>query len=164
MFFSFLKDYQSGLVGILGFAGVITTLWWNARIAEQARLRLTEQERTAVRSGLVAELDTACLYFRDLCRLLASGQKEYRIAIVPPMDLYLALREKIVLLTTIEVSSVVRVYTMIRHRSEVFAGGTSPEMSIFTLNEESIPRVMHDFERLIREVEKTQTVIQHHLD
>jgi len=45
VFYNVIKDFQSGLVGILGFIGVIITLWWTAHSAEQTRVQELDQAR-----------------------------------------------------------------------------------------------------------------------
>lgn len=80
MFFSLIKDFQSGLVGILGFIGVIVTLLWNARLAERNRQRERDQIRQTLQSALRQELkDIETLPPRTARRVI----RAYR-------DLYLA--------------------------------------------------------------------------
>ena len=51
-----LKDFQSGIVCILGFIGVIITLWVNAHLAQVARdeqirdLRASRYKRLSIRN------------------------------------------------------------------------------------------------------------------
>jgi hypothetical protein len=54
-----LKDFQSGLAGVLGFTGVIITPVVNARLARKARLTTIQDERSALRAALLAELRMA---------------------------------------------------------------------------------------------------------
>ena len=54
--YNVIKDFQSGLVGILGFIGVIATLWWNAHSAERARAQELNQARETQQSALHQEL------------------------------------------------------------------------------------------------------------
>jgi hypothetical protein len=56
VFYNLIKDFQSGLVGVLGFAGVIITLWWNAHLSEQTRLQELNQTRQTLQSALHQEL------------------------------------------------------------------------------------------------------------
>lgn len=56
MFYNVIKDFQSGLIGILGFIGVIITLWWNAHSAEQTRVQERNQARHTLQSALQQEL------------------------------------------------------------------------------------------------------------
>jgi hypothetical protein len=54
--YQLLRDFQAGIAGILGFLGVILTLWINARLARAARLNAIEHERTSVRVAFAEEL------------------------------------------------------------------------------------------------------------
>jgi hypothetical protein len=56
--YNVIKDFQSGLVGILGFIGVIVTLWWNAHSAEQTRAQELNQARQTLQSALHQELQS----------------------------------------------------------------------------------------------------------
>lgn len=56
MDFAALKDYQTLVVGSLGFIGVAITLFVNAAIPRQQQDRLRSHEANALRRGLVAEL------------------------------------------------------------------------------------------------------------
>ena len=56
MLYNVIKDFQSGRVGILGFIGVIVTLWWNAHSAERARAQELNQARE--QSALHQELQS----------------------------------------------------------------------------------------------------------
>jgi type II secretory pathway pseudopilin PulG len=58
VFYNVIKDFQSGLVGILGFIGVIVTLWWNAHSAEQTRAQELNQARQTLQSALHQELQS----------------------------------------------------------------------------------------------------------
>src|SRR5215510_14563969 len=58
VFYNIVKDFQSGLVGILGFIGVIITLWWNAHSAEQNRVHELDQARQTLQSALHQELQS----------------------------------------------------------------------------------------------------------
>ena len=58
MLYNVIKDFQSGLVGILGFIGVIATLWWNAHSAERARAQELNQARETQQSALHQELQS----------------------------------------------------------------------------------------------------------
>src|SRR5712671_1506325 len=58
MFYNVIKDFQSGVVGILGFIGVIITLWWNAHSAEQTRVQERNEARHTLQSALRQELQS----------------------------------------------------------------------------------------------------------
>jgi hypothetical protein len=56
MFYEIVKDFQSGIVGILGFIGVIITLWWNANVAAVARNDQLHDAEFTLQSALHQEL------------------------------------------------------------------------------------------------------------
>jgi hypothetical protein len=51
-----LKDFQSGIVGLIGFGGAIITLWWNGRLARVARGEQAEQTKMTILTALQEEL------------------------------------------------------------------------------------------------------------
>lgn len=55
--YEILKEFQTAIVGIVGFVGVILTLAMNARLARRQHELETHARRTAVRASLLAELD-----------------------------------------------------------------------------------------------------------
>src|SRR5262249_34672253 len=58
MFYNIVKDFQSGIVGILGFIGVIITLWWNAHVAAVARNEQFHDAQVTPQSALHRELES----------------------------------------------------------------------------------------------------------
>jgi hypothetical protein len=54
--YRFIKDFQSGLVGILGFIGVCLTIGLTAHFEEVHKINEQERTRIAVQSALHAEL------------------------------------------------------------------------------------------------------------
>ena len=53
----FFEKFQTFLLGLLGFAGVIYTIIMNARLARQQHERELSHERTALRTALCAEIE-----------------------------------------------------------------------------------------------------------
>jgi hypothetical protein len=47
---------QTSIVGVIGFTGVMITLWWSARLARQGRLATLRQRRRILRTALREEL------------------------------------------------------------------------------------------------------------
>lgn len=54
---TFLQTYQSGLVGLIGFGGVILTLRTNAKIARDGREETRKHERHVLATALLAETE-----------------------------------------------------------------------------------------------------------
>lgn len=59
-----IEDFQTALVGIIGFAGVIWTLRHNAATMKRERLEGLEQEREIIRHALLVELGIIRLSLR----------------------------------------------------------------------------------------------------
>ncbi len=53
---SSFERFQTAIVGVLGFAGVIIALIVNARLARRAREWVRDDERASIRAALVAEM------------------------------------------------------------------------------------------------------------
>jgi hypothetical protein len=51
-----MRDFQSGIVGILGFAGVVITILVNTRLAQAARIQRFNQTRLTIQTALREEL------------------------------------------------------------------------------------------------------------
>jgi hypothetical protein len=51
-----LQQFQTAIVGIIGFTGVILTLWWNARLARNVRTEAIKHDRVTLRATLLEEL------------------------------------------------------------------------------------------------------------
>ncbi|MDJ0857446.1 MAG: hypothetical protein QNJ03_00100 [Dinoroseobacter sp.] len=54
--YDFVKDFQTAIVGVIGFTGVILTLLVNAILARHQHERELEAKRRTVRAGILAEL------------------------------------------------------------------------------------------------------------
>ena len=57
--------FQTFFVGLLGFAGVIYTIRMNAMLERKQYERKLMNERTALRTALIAELKSICKTFED---------------------------------------------------------------------------------------------------
>jgi Flp pilus assembly protein TadB len=52
----FFKTYQTLVVGLLGFLGVIATMLWNAHLQRKQEERRERREASALRTALIEEL------------------------------------------------------------------------------------------------------------
>lgn len=77
-FLAFVEEYQTLLVGVVGFLGVIWTLRANARLAREDQKRTTASKRAALRRILAAE-------FRNHCRAMKKNLASDR-----PTDEYIS--------------------------------------------------------------------------
>ena len=112
----FYERFQTAIVGVLGFAGVIIALISNARLVRRDRLEALRQERAALRTALVEELKILKLSLEDGIQKLEE-QDDRSGAIVPtdPMsDVYNAFVPRIGILTSQEVKKVMWAYLSVR--------------------------------------------------
>jgi hypothetical protein len=111
---AWLKDYQALVVGGVGFAGVIFTLWHNAKVARDRRDEERADERKALRAALVAELQINLEALREnSAKVRKDPPKEGGGLFVPTdrMDgAYRSFLPRIGLLSEGEVSAVMRAY------------------------------------------------------
>jgi hypothetical protein len=97
-----IQHFQTLIVGIIGFAGVIATLWFNARQARNQRIDERHHESEALRTALIEELKI----IRESVTENAAGSDKSQDAFVPtdPMDdAYRAFTHRIGLLSEGEV-------------------------------------------------------------
>lgn len=110
---------DKAIVGVLGFVGVIITLSVNAWVIRRDRLETLEQERTALRTALVAELKILKLSSEfgiekiDNEGLPGEGGGVY-VPIDLMSDVYNAFVPKIGILTSLEVEKVMWGYMSAR--------------------------------------------------
>ncbi len=69
-----LNNYQTLIVGVVGFAGVILTLLYNAKTARAQRDEEREHERRALRAALIAELQINRYSLEENSRLLSKRE------------------------------------------------------------------------------------------
>jgi hypothetical protein len=109
------ERFQTFLVGLLGFAGVIYTIRMNARLTRQQHERELIQEQTALRTALIAELGALRESYEDRSHSLRekdSGQS----ALIPEFvsnQVYDHLLDCIGLLTADEIASVMDAYLLV---------------------------------------------------
>jgi hypothetical protein len=83
--YNILKDFQSGIVGILGFAGVIITLWWNAHLARISRVQQIDQTRLTMQTALRTELQSVREELANLDRAFKENSAQpIRFTLEPP--------------------------------------------------------------------------------
>jgi hypothetical protein len=111
-----LKEYQTLIVGALGFTGVILTLRTNARLNREQHTRQIEHERTALKAALSAELSIIRDTFRD--RIETIGDPPTTTVMWVPLDtmtdVYSHVIDKLGLLSRDQVNLVMHAYLLIR--------------------------------------------------
>ncbi len=111
-------EYQNLIVGSIGFAGVIFTLWFNSKEAREQRRDERQHEREALRVSLTEELKINRHSLKEnIDSLKQQPPEEAGGAFVPtdPMDdAYRSFLPKIGLLSQVEVSKVMCAYLTLR--------------------------------------------------
>ncbi len=123
--FNWLDHYQTTIVGVLGFSGVILTLWWTARLARITREEAIKRDRISVRTALIEELQViraACSLNCKICEdahesnvdNAVEGEPVY-IGRYEEPKIYSGLLDKIGLLPPHEVACIVRAHLAARY-------------------------------------------------
>ena len=118
-----LKDFQGGLVGILGFGGVMITLLYNARTARAVRQQVIVHERTTLRVALSVELKMIANSLKGIQESLVgpapdpepgtpAGARE--TAPLLPFEIYSANLGKLGLLDPYQVDAVILAYSTLK--------------------------------------------------
>jgi len=112
----FLTQYQTLIVGLLGFTGVILTLLTNARLNRKQHARQIEHERTALKAALSTELSIIRDTFRDRLEMIGepTGSQGMWVPLDTMTDVYGRVLDKIGLLSREQVNLVLRAYLLIR--------------------------------------------------
>ncbi len=117
---TFFTKYQTFLVGLLGFLGVMATLWWNARLARVARIEAAAHERATLRVAIIEELKLVKAAFE--LRISQSDPKTADYSYIPkrqlPSTIYDKLVDRIGLLTSEEVAAVMHAYGLLEQLPE----------------------------------------------
>ncbi len=93
----FLTQYQTLIVGLLGFTGVILTLLTNARLNRKQHARQIEHERTALKAALSTELSIIRDTFRDRLEMIGepTGSQGMWVPLDTMTDVYGRVLDKI---------------------------------------------------------------------
>ena len=125
-----IEKFQNVIVGIIGFAGVSFTLWFNSKEARKQRREERQHERKALRTALIEELK---INRNALVTLEQKPTKNVGGAYVPtdPMDdAYRSFVPRIGLLSQAEVSKVMGAYLSLRtYNAKLFLVGAPVETS-----------------------------------
>ena len=113
--YQLVQDFQTLLVGVIGFSGVIVTLRMNSRLSRKQHERSIKHDREVLKTALCAELELNRKSFSDKASTPEDDQKEsdafYPIGM--NTNIYQTFIEKLGLLSTEEVSAVINAYTLI---------------------------------------------------
>jgi len=126
-----LNNYQTLIVGVIGFAGVIITLLVNAKIPRDQRRDEIEHERATLRAALVEELkiirDSLQGNLARFEELPPNGKKGLFLPTDPMDDAYRSFVPRLGLLTEPEVHKVMNAYLYLRtYTARLFLIGVPP--------------------------------------
>jgi len=118
-----IQHFQTLIVGIIGFAGVIATLWFNARQARNQRIDERHHESEALRTALIEEL--------KIIRESVTDKSQDAFVPTDPMDdAYRAFTHRIGLLSEGEVRKVMYAYLTLRtYNAKLFLIGVPTHTS-----------------------------------
>lgn len=119
--YSAIKDFQSLLVGAVGFVGVIVTLLVNSGLARRQHTRQVEHDATVLRLALRAELETIRDLLRDWLETFddPDGGKGLFTPFASVTDVYERSLGQLGLLKEYEIHAVMYAYLPIRQLPEV---------------------------------------------
>lgn len=112
-----LERFQTAIVGIIGFAGVIVTLRTNARIAREGREHAISNDRRALRLALIEELKVLKTVYEEGAKSLGRAETDGGTCMVPtdPLDaIYQANAGRLGLLTADEIEKLLGAYLSAR--------------------------------------------------
>lgn len=125
----YFQRFQTSLVGLIGFAGVMITIAMNGRLARQQHERQLTHERNALRTALCAELEAIRRIY--LARSEIERDTKPRQSMLIPEyvvnHMYQRLLDRIGLLTTGEIETVMKAYLLVSElpaRLRLLAGPT----------------------------------------
>lgn len=123
-----LQQFQGTLVGLVGFAGVIITLFMNDLIARRQREASVVHERQTLRTALAEELQVLRSMYESNARACLIAQEKvpnppphaaFDVPIYEMTDVYDRTTARLGILTSAELGKVMRAYMMhrqMRHR------------------------------------------------
>ena len=108
------ERYQTFIVGLIGFFGVMYTISTNAKLSRNQHQREINHEKLATRTALIEELTILCKNYNDRIEMLTPDNCEGSVLIPVnvPNDAYLQLISKIGLLTPKEIKLVMAAYLL----------------------------------------------------
>jgi hypothetical protein len=128
-----LGSYQTLVVGLIGFGGVIVTLLANAKLARAQRNEEREHERRALRAALIAELRINRTSLATSAAAKEATPPEEKASFFIPTDpvdeAYRSFLPRMGLLTKEEVRTVMEAYLSLRsyERALLLLGEPAPE-------------------------------------
>lgn len=117
--YQLVSEFQTLVVGVIGFSGVVISLLVNAWLSRRQHVRAVHHEMDTLRTALIAELELIQRSFREKSTLNDSNE-DPTSAFYPestPKPVYENYIGKIGLLSAHEVSAIIEAYTLINEES-----------------------------------------------
>ncbi|WP_292363964.1 MULTISPECIES: hypothetical protein [unclassified Methylophaga] len=108
-----IETYQTLIVGILGFLGVIATLIFNSKLSRDLRKDELKHERNSIRQALITELESLKGSFKDKSESVETDQDWFLPKNIET-GIYDVLLPQISLLTREEIKHVLHAYLLVR--------------------------------------------------
>lgn len=133
----YLERFQTLVVGVLGFLGVMATLWYNANLLRKQRTGEVAKERTLreenrkherenLRVALLAELDINREYIEEQLEFEKDQIEEIEAPVLVPLNylngVYSAFLPKLGELSESEVKKIMQVYLLIQELNAYLIG------------------------------------------
>jgi hypothetical protein len=171
---TWLEEFQTLTVGVVGFAGVILTLWFNARQAREQRREERRHECQTLRTALIEELRINREWLvRNTEKVIKdtindlTEERGYFAPTDPMDDAYRAFRHRIGFLSQPEVGKVMYAYLSLRtYNAQLFLIGVPPHtgdrhVQVPAKNAQLLSEMQKS---LIGPIEEALTVLEHARD
>lgn len=108
------KDFQDIIGALLGFTGVVITLWYNGHAARVQERRIRKQEANAIRSAIKAELSNLENDFQsNFGKLSEEGPPYLKIPVKHLADMYKTYLDRLYYLTPDEIAAIAMAYQVL---------------------------------------------------
>jgi|GEM_PF-3518150 len=115
------RQFQTLIVGVVGFTGVIITLAVNARLARKQHERQIQHDSRVLRIALRAELSAIAETYRDRIKSLSGPPGEWEgasLTLDPMTDFYKRMIDRVGLLSSTEIRLVRQAYALAQQLPE----------------------------------------------
>jgi hypothetical protein len=149
MFYEVVKDFQSGIVGILGFTGAIITLWYGAHVTAVARNEQFHDSQVTLQSALQQELVSIRQELLNI-RALAGDKSvpSFQFTLEQPY-VFRTLVKDIGILQAKKAQTVIRVYRDLYLTMNVVRGfAKDQDKEVVTLEAKKFPEAIQSIARI----------------
>lgn len=164
-----IYKYQTIVVGLIGFAGVIATLLTNAKIARGHRQADLINERNSIRQGLLTELNSLNDTYKDRAR--SDGRdKDWLIPVRVTDNFYQAMLPQLGKLSIDEIGPVMKAYQLVSEmptRLTLLSPvplGAKPEDGYIQIDRRHVDHVKKMHLVFVEEIDKATGILKEKLD